>query len=188
MIEYNVGTKLKKLRLSKNLTIQSVATELGVSPSLISQIEHHNVSPPISTLSRMAKFFGVRMSTLFSENEDAPNFEIIRKNERKTVTRVISREGTNLGCFYETFSFRKRDREMEPFLITLSDNIEAGNLHSHEGETFIYVVNGSFELLTGDDRIFLEEGDSVYFETAMEFGFRPKDGSGATILQVCCRE
>jgi transcriptional regulator with XRE-family HTH domain len=188
MKEYNVGAKLKKLRLAKNLTIQSVANEIGVSPSLISQIEHHNVSPPIATLSKLAKFFGVRMSSLFTENEDEPKFEIIRKNDRKTITRVISREGTNEGYSYETFSFKKRNREMEPFLITLSDKIEAGNLYSHEGESFIYVINGSFEfLLEEDGKIVLREGDSVYFETSMEHGFRPKDGSGATILQVCWR-
>ncbi len=187
MKDYNVGVKLKKLRLSKNLTIQSVANEIGVSPSLISQIEHSNVSPPISTLSKLAKFFGVKMGSLFTENEDEPRFEIIRKSDRKTITRVISREGTNLGCAYETFSFKKRDREMEPFLIILSDKIEAGNLYSHEGETFIYVINGSFELLLEGDQVDLGEGDSVYFETSIEHGFRPKDGSKATILQVCCR-
>ncbi len=187
MKEYDVGAKLKKLRLSKNLTIQSVANEIGVSPSLISQIEHSNVSPPISTLSKLAKFFGVKMGSLFTENEDEPKFEIIRKNDRKIITRVISREGPSLGCAYETFSFEKRNREMEPFLIILSDRIEAGNLYSHEGETFIYVINGSFELLLEDGQVDLAEGDSVYFETSMEHGFRPREGSKATILQVCCR-
>src|SRR5574342_735181 len=42
MKEYNVGTKLKKLRLAKNLTVQSVASDIGFSPSLISQLEHSN--------------------------------------------------------------------------------------------------------------------------------------------------
>jgi len=176
MKEYNVGTKLKKLRLAKNLTIQSVASEIGFSPSLISQIEHNNVSPPIATL-----------SSFFTETEDEPKFEIIRKDDRKTINRVISRDGTNQGYSYETFSFKKRDKEMEPFLITFLDNTDAGNMYSHDGESFIYVIDGSFELLMEDGQITLEEGDSVYFETSLEHRFRPKDDSGATVLQVCCR-
>ncbi len=187
MKEYNVGTKLKKLRLAKNLTIQSVASEIGFSPSLISQLEHNNVSPPIATLSKLANFFGVRMSSFFTETEDEPKFEIIRKDDRKTINRVISRDGTNQGYSYETFSFKKRDKEMEPFLITFLDNTDAGNMYSHDGESFIYVIDGSFELLMEDGQITLEEGDSVYFETSLEHRFRPKDDSGATVLQVCCR-
>ncbi len=187
MKEYNVGTKLKKLRLAKNLTIQSVANEIGFSPSLISQIEHNNVSPPIATLSKLAKFFGVRMSSLFTESDDEPKYEIIRKDDRKIINRVISRTGTNQGYSYETFSFKKRDKEMEPFLITFSDKIDAGNMYSHDGESFIYVINGSFELLMEDSQITLEEGDSIYFETSQEHRFRPKDDSGVTVLQVCCR-
>ena len=60
MSDYNIGAKIKKLRLAKKLTLQSVARETGFSPALISQIENNNVSPPIATLSRIAKFFDVK--------------------------------------------------------------------------------------------------------------------------------
>ncbi|MFZ4857338.1 MAG: helix-turn-helix domain-containing protein, partial [Desulfuromonadaceae bacterium] len=44
MREFNIGAKIKKLRLSKKLTLQAVARETGFSPALISQIENNNVS------------------------------------------------------------------------------------------------------------------------------------------------
>jgi transcriptional regulator with XRE-family HTH domain len=187
MIEYNIGTKLKKLRLAKKLTLQSVAKEIGFSPALISQIENNNVSPPIATLSKLAKFFDIKMSSFFTENDEEPKYEVIRKDERRTVPRVISRVGTNHGYFYESFSFKMQDKKMEPFLITLSDKIQDNNTYSHEGESFLFVIKGIFELQLDDQQITLEEGDSIYFDTSLEHRFRSKDGSEVTVLEVLTR-
>ena len=187
MIEYNIGTKLKKLRLSKKLTLQSVAKEIGFSPALISQIENNNVSPPIATLSKLAKFFDIKMSSFFTENDEEPKYEVIRKDERRAVPRVISRGGTAHGYSYESFSFSMQNKKMEPFLITLSDKIQDNNTYSHEGESFLFVIKGTFELLLDNERITLEEGDSIYFDTSREHRFRSKDGSEVTVLEVLTR-
>ncbi len=187
MIEYNIGTKLKKLRISKKLTLQAVAKEIGFSPALISQIENNNVSPPIATLSKLAKFFDVKMSSFFTENDEEPKYEVIRRDDRKTVPRVISRAGTKHGYFYESFSFKMQSKKMEPFLITLSDKIQDNNTYSHEGESFLFVIKGTFELLLDKENITLEEGDSIYFDTSLEHRFRSKDGSEVTVLEVLTR-
>lgn len=187
MIEYNIGAKLKKLRQAKKLTLQSVAKEIGFSPALISQIENNNVSPPIATLSKLAKFFDVKMSSFFTENDEEPRYEVIRKDDRKTIPRVISRAGTRHGYFYESFAFKMQDKKMEPFLITLSDKIQDTNTYSHDGESFLYVIKGTFELQLDNEEITLEEGDSIYFDTSLEHRFRSKDGSEVTVLEVLTR-
>src|ERR1039457_7679496 len=97
MNELNIGAKIKKLRLANKLTLQNVAKEVGFSPALISQIENNNVSPPIATLSRIAKFFDVKIGSFFSEDEEECKYEIVRAHERKAIPRVISRSGTNQG-------------------------------------------------------------------------------------------
>ncbi|MCK5913067.1 MAG: helix-turn-helix transcriptional regulator, partial [Desulfuromusa sp.] len=61
-MEFNIGQKIKTLRKERKLTLQDVANETGFSPALISQIENNNVSPPIATLSKIARFFDVKMS------------------------------------------------------------------------------------------------------------------------------
>jgi len=187
MVEYEIGAKLKKLRLAKKMTLQALANEIGFSPALISQIENNNVSPPIATLSKLAKFFEIKMSSLFTEGNEEPRFEIIRKDNRKVVSRVISREGTNHGYSYESFSFKKQDKKMEPFLITLHENMRDANTYNHEGESFLFVLEGNFDLLLDDRQIMLDEGDSVYFDTSMEHRFRSMDGSQVKVLEVCRR-
>ena len=79
MSEYNIGVKIKKLRLAKKMTLQAVAKETGFSPALISQIENNNVSPPIATLSKIAKFFDVKIGIFFTEDEEECRYEVVRK-------------------------------------------------------------------------------------------------------------
>jgi transcriptional regulator with XRE-family HTH domain len=188
MNEYKVGCKLKKLRLAKNVTLQFVAEEIGFSPALISQIEHDNVSPPIPTLAKLADFYGVRMGSLFAENEEDVPFEVIRSDGRKTISKIASQVGSPHAYLYESFAFKKHPRKMEAFLVTFSDTIDASNTCCHGGESFIYVVRGSVMLMLENGLIALNEGDSAYFDASLEHRFCPKEGSEGTILQVFCQE
>jgi transcriptional regulator with XRE-family HTH domain len=187
MVEYNIGAKLKKLRMARKLTLQSVAKQVGFSASRISQIENNNISPPIPTLAKMAKFFSVEMSSFFTDDNEKPKYEIIRKDDRKMVPRAISREGTVHGYYYETFSFKKKDRKIEPFLITLYEAKQDSNTYSNEGESFLYVIDGTFHLQIDERKISLQKGDGIYFDASLEHRFRSIEGKKATLLEVCCR-
>jgi transcriptional regulator with XRE-family HTH domain len=187
MTEYNIGAKIKKLRLAKKLTLQSVAKETGFSPALISQIENNNVSPPIATLSRIAKFFDVKVGMFFTEDEEEYKFEVVRKSERKVIPRVISRSGTSQGYSYESLSFRKQNKKMEPFLLTVTEKVAEENTYSHDGEEFLFIMKGNAELLLDNDRISLEEGDCVYFDSSLKHRLLSRDGSEVQVLAVVTR-
>lgn len=184
MSEYNIGPKLKSLRLAKKLTLQSVAKETGFSPALISQIENNNVSPPIATLSRIAKFFDVKIGIFFAETEEECKFEVVRKSERKEVSRVISPTGSRHGYSYESLSFHKQNKKMEPFIITLNNTISEFTTYSNEGENFLFILKGTAEILLDDEHVILEEGDSIYFDTTLKHRFLSKDGTEVKILSV----
>ncbi|WP_298270248.1 XRE family transcriptional regulator [Geobacter sp.] len=187
MTDYNIGAKIKKLRLAKKLTLQAVARETGFSPALISQIENNNVSPPIATLSKIAKFFDVKIGIFFTEEEEEYRYEVVRKGERKVIPRVISRAGTSQGYSYESLSFRKQNKKMEPFLLTISEKASEENTYSHDGEEFLFVTAGTAELLVEDERITLEEGDCVYFDSSLKHRLLSKDGSEVRVLAVVTR-
>jgi transcriptional regulator with XRE-family HTH domain len=187
MTDYNIGAKIKRLRLAKKLTLQAVAKETGFSPALISQIENNNVSPPIGTLSRIAKFFDVKIGMFFTEDEEEYKYEVVRKSERKVIPRVISRSGTSQGYSYESLSFRKQNKKMEPFLLSVTEKASEENTYSHDGEEFLFVMAGRAELLLDDDRIFLEEGDCVYFDSSMKHRLLSRDGSEVKVLAVVTR-
>lgn len=176
MIEYNIGSKLKELRKARKLTLQDVASETGFSAALISQIENNNISPPIATLSRIAKFYDVKIGHFFSEEEDECRFEVIRAGERMVIPRVISQDGTSHGYFYEALSRNKKNKKMDPFFLTLNDIATNTGTYSHEGEEFLFVMKGTAELVLGDQRITLGEGDAVYFDATLRHRLRSSGG------------
>ena len=187
MTDYNIGAKIKKLRLAKKMTLQAVAKETGFSPALISQIENNNVSPPIATLSKIAKFFDVKIGIFFTEDEEEHRFEVVRKGERKLIPRVISRSGTSQGYSYESLSFRKQNKKMEPFLLTVTEKASEENTYSHDGQEFLFIMKGVAELLLDEERIVLEEGDCVYFDSSLKHRLLTKDGAEVKVLAVVTR-
>jgi transcriptional regulator with XRE-family HTH domain len=184
MNEYDIGSKLKELRLARSLTLQAVAREIGFSIALLSQIENNHISPPIATLSKLARFFNVQMASLFTEKDEEKKYEIIRKQDRKFVSHVVSRAGASHGYFFESLSSGMKNKKMVPFIITVSDEIQDSTTYSNEGESFIHVLRGSFVILLNGSRITLEEGDSIYFDTSLEHRFLPAKGTETTILEV----
>jgi transcriptional regulator with XRE-family HTH domain len=178
------GTRLKKLRLNGKLTLKDVARVTGLSVSLISRIENEDISPSIETLSKLAKFFGVKVSCLFSEDDADQKYEIIRRDQRKTIFSIISDKKSNNGYLYESFSSRKQDKKLDPFIVTLSEKFHGDHTFNHEGEVFIYVLKGALELFLENCLITLEEGDSIYLDASLEHKFHSKHDSGAIALGV----
>ena len=66
-----IGERLREARQSQGLTARDVAKRVGVSPSLISQIERDKVNPSVSTLWGLVTVLGLTMSDLFSEVDGA---------------------------------------------------------------------------------------------------------------------
>lgn len=187
MPEYNIGAKIKDLRRAKKLTLQDVATETGFSTALISQIENNKISPPIATLSKIANFFDVRIGHFFSESEEESLFEVLKANDRTVLPRVVSRDGSVHGYFYESLSVRKKNKKMDPFLLTLNEKVANTDTYSHNGEEFLFVLKGKAELLLDGQRIVLDEGDSVYFDANLKHRLLSKDCDEVKVLAVVMR-
>lgn len=187
MPEYNIGAKIRELRSIRKLTLQDVANETGFSTALISQIENNKISPPIATLSKIAVFFDVRIGHFFSESEEEAPFEVLRSGQRTIIPRVVSQDGSVHGYFYESLSVRKKNKKMDPFLLTLNEKVTNTDTYSHNGEEFLFVLKGSAELLLDGHRITLDEGDSVYFDANLKHRLLSEGHDEVKVLAVVMR-
>ena len=187
MPDYNIGAKIKELRRAKKLTLQDVANEIRFSPALLSQIENNNVSPPIATLSKIANFFDVKIGFFFSENEEECRFEVVRGDERTVIPRVVSQDGSNHGYFYESLSILKKNKKMDPFLLTLNEKVTNTDTYSHNGEEFLFVMKGSAKLLLDDQHIDLKEGDCVYFDANLKHRLLSSECDEVKVMVVVMR-
>lgn len=187
MTEYNIGAKLKALRKARKLTLLDVSNETGFSTALISQIENDNVSPPIATLSKIARFFDVKIGYFFSDDEDDCRFEVVREQDRVVMPRVVAEDGTSHGYFYEALSIRKKNKRMEPFILTLNEQVTNTSTYCHEGEEFLYIMSGAAELLLDDERIPLNEGDSIYFDATLRHRLLATGSGEVKVMAVVLR-
>jgi len=165
--EIRVGEKIKTLRERKGLSLKEVADLTGFSTALLSQMENHLVSPSLGTMIKLARAFGVRVGDFLGETEGEP-YTIVRKDERKTVSRFASKDGVKYGYSYESLGFDKKDRHMEPFIVTLEPaTVKAAKTSVHEGEEFIFVLEGEMEVIFGNHTDVLYPGDSIYYDSTI---------------------
>jgi len=129
----------------------------------------------------------VKIGIFFNEDEEECRYEVVRKAERKLIPRVISRAGTSQGYSYESLSFRKQNKKMEPFLLSVTERVAEENTYSHDGEEFLFVMKGNAELLLEDERIQLGAEDCVYFDSSLRHRLLSRDGEEVSVLAVVTR-
>lgn len=182
--EMNVAQKIKALRREKNISLQQLAEKTGFSSALLSQIENHLISPPLGILCQIARSLEVDMDYFFEISAEA-DFTIVRHNERRPVSRVASKQGVKYGYFYESLAFGQKNRHMEPFLVTLEPATRKDrNAYSHEGEEFLFVLEGAMEVTLGGHVDILYPGDSIYFNSRIPHRVQCCDDKGTKILAV----
>ncbi len=163
--EINVAETIKNLRQEKKLSLHQLAERTGFSTALLSQIENYLISPPLGTLGKIARALEVDMGYFFGAGSNA-EFSIVRHDERRPVSRVASRQGVKYGYSYESLAFEQRKRHMEPFIVILEPATRKDrHAYSHEGEEFIFVLEGKMEVVLGEHVDVLEPGDSIYFNS-----------------------
>jgi transcriptional regulator with XRE-family HTH domain len=181
-LKYNIGDKFKNVRLSKKLTQRHVARMTGLSPALISLIESDNICASIATLSKLTCFYGITMDSLFDDKVEIKKFDIVRKDERKIVSRVMTHLDGEDGYYLQRLSSTMNKKKMEPFLITLSDGISGDTTFVHDDETYLFVLDGTLEIMLENQQLLLEEGDGVYLDALLEHRLRSKPASQASVL------
>lgn len=168
-----IGNKIRELREKQNYTLQDLSTKTGLSKALLSQIENNRVIPPIATLLRLAKALNVGLSYFFQDEVKGESVYITRLNERIRVDRRAHHREGEVDYVYEALETKKHDKHMEPFYVEFPP-LDAGEMvfTSHEGEEFVYVMEGTLEFRTADRVERLEAGDCVYFDSSQGHSFR----------------
>jgi transcriptional regulator with XRE-family HTH domain len=180
-----VGERIKSLRTRKQMSLDDVSRESGIPRSIIAGIEDLSVSPPLGNIISLAKIFKVSVGDVFGDSADAP-FCIVRSNDRKTVSRFSPAGGKSGGYGYESLGHQKQNRQMEPFLVTLTP-VEDPKLvepNQHVGEEFLFVLEGQVDIKLSGHTEILNPGDSVYYDSNLPHVVSCHGNDPATILAV----
>ena len=181
-----IGRAVKELRHKKQITLQDLAAKTGIAKTILDEIENGDVVPPVATLLKLARAFNVGMASFFEEGSADMKISVTRSGERAKIRRRPHHhhEG-EVDYIYESLETRMADKHMEPLLVEFQP-VDTGDMifTNHEGEEFIFVIKGKLEFRTDNRVERLEPGDTIYFESDINHGFRSLDGKPAMAIAV----
>ncbi|MCU0597175.1 MAG: XRE family transcriptional regulator [Desulfobacterota bacterium] len=162
----NVAQRVKRAREERGLSLLDVSRRTGIEVPLLSEIEEGQSAPPLGTIIKLAKALNMRMGYFISGDELRP-FTIVRRGDRKVVSRYDSKRDKHYGYGYESLAAYKKDRHMEPFLVTLQPSTTEEERSTHDGQEFIFVLSGRMEVRLGEEIHVLEPGDAIYYDSTV---------------------
>ena len=182
-----VGSKIKGIRESKNLSIEEIAERSGLTADQIISIENDQNLHSLGPLIKIARALGVRLGTFMDDN-DALGPVITRAKDREADSSISFSNGATDArkhMEYHPLAQQKAGRHMEPFIIDINPSEQQEfKLSAHEGEEFIYVMDGEVEIEYGKEKYMLKEGDSIFYDSIVKHHVHGAPGKSAKILAV----
>jgi transcriptional regulator with XRE-family HTH domain len=177
----NVGARIRQLRLGFGMSMRTLATKTGFSPSLISQVEHSQVTPSIGSLERIAVALGVSLGQFFAEPA------------RSTVALVHASARPQLTSTWSPVSIEAPGSldgsgTLEPVMLTMVPGGRSGLFPALPGgEKFALLVEGEVMLTLGDKVHSLRTGDAITFVPATPHHWENSSAGPSHVVLVTLR-
>lgn len=183
--EKTVGDKIRQIRAMKKVSLEELAERSGMDITMVQKIEEEKNIPSLAPLIKIARALGVRLGT-FLDDSDSYGPVVVRSGEYHKGVRFTSQASEareHLNFF--SLAFDKAGRNMEPFIVDIEPGLQSDYmLSSHEGEEFIYVIDGEIEINYGKELYLLTKGDSIYLDSIVLHNVHAGNQQGARILAV----
>jgi transcriptional regulator with XRE-family HTH domain len=165
-VEPELGDRLRRIRLAKNLTLKDVERKARVSATHISEIERGTTSPTVGALARIARALDTEAAQLLREGA-RPRRSVVRRAQRAALAIPSWRASLwPLTGALRDAEISLVDVEVEPGPVERVVSV------SRHGEVLISVVRGVVEVSIGDETRLLKTGDTVHFDAALSHAVR----------------
>ena len=177
-----LGRRIQERRVERGVTLDVLAQRTGFSKGYLSRIENGKKTPPLSTLGRIATALATDVHALLVaplNHDGSPYFRVLRASERQPVERAESA----FGYKYESLGAPSPLARMRPFIVQLPREIDRHVFFEHDGEEFVYLLQGKVEWQIGHERHVLQAGDGLSLDSRLPHRARAIEGD-ATALMV----
>jgi len=165
-----VGARLRAAREGLGISLRELARRVGVSPSLVSQIELDRVNPSVSTLYALVTELGMTMSDVFGASRGADRTLAAVRSDDGLAARPETRRVINLdsGVRWERLTPHS-DQDVEFLYVAYPVGAEScpeDALMTHGGKEYGYISSGTLGVRVGFDEYELGPGDSIAFDSS----------------------
>ena len=173
--DYEIGAKIRALRLKKKIGLVDLGKHTGLSPALLSKIERGRLFPTLPTLLRVALVFGVGLDYFFAGARDKPLVAVTRKSQR---VDLPERPGAREAAYrFASLDYPATERRFNCYYAEfLPVEPEKLRPHEHAGVEFLYVIQGTLSVHMNVEEHVLEAGDAIYFDATVPHAYRRSGG------------
>jgi transcriptional regulator with XRE-family HTH domain len=166
-LEAAIGREVHGFRKDLGMTVVELARLAGLSPGMLSKIERGQTSPSLATLKSLAGALNVPVTALFRQFEEGRDVSFVAAGDGIE----IERRGTRAGHQYRLLGHTVGGAvNVEPYLITLTDQSDVFPIFQHEGVEFIHLLEGQVDYRHGSKIYPLGPGDSLFFDADAPHG------------------
>jgi transcriptional regulator with XRE-family HTH domain len=154
-----LGERIRKRREHLDIAINTLAKSIGISPSMLSQMEHGKAFPSLHTIKHIADYLNTSVGELIGENEIISANPVIEWNDRKFVKK------NNSGASLYLLAEYRPQQTMEIFMLELEPGATSIDLieDKRNGQEYCFVIEGSVTVSLLDREYKLNERASMYF-------------------------
>ena len=174
------GRVLKKLRNEKKITLEQLSKKTGLSVGFLSQFERGLTSIALDTLEKIAGVFNVGVDYFISPRQKRQS-SVMLKNYALEVSDIISS-----NIIIRTINNNIADKVLHPRLIEILPIAVPEDIktYAHEGEEFLYVLEGNLTLLHKNQEYSLYPGDSAHYASTEKHNWTNKTNKVVKFLCV----
>ena len=186
-----LGRLIRALRHGRGWTLRQMSEKVGIPLSTLAKVEQDKLSLTYDKLQQFTSRLGLTMAEFLADDSAAH-----AESRVVTARRSLGSPGNSVNVAtpnydYEYLCADLREKRMVPILSRIRAHSldEFGKLVRHQGEEFIYVLEGSIEVhLQFYTSLTLTVGQSIYIDSTMGHAYVAKDCDSALVLAVCSSE
>jgi transcriptional regulator with XRE-family HTH domain len=171
-----VGSRLKRMRSQRRLTLQEVAAAVELSHSFLSMLERGQADISMARLHRLATFYGIPLGELLVEELGAGQVAVVTEEDGERVERV---RGMTLRLLPVA-----RELGLQLVHVVFEPHSEPSTPVSHDGEDFFWVLDGQVVLVYGADEYVIRKGQAALYSARVHHYFINRSSKRAEILSI----
>lgn len=162
----NIGNRIKQLRTKQKMSLRQLGEKTGLSIGFLSQLEREMTTVAVDSLQNIANALSVDLSYFFTVPQANEKGQVIRSYERP-ISLIESDK-----FVHSYLSSNLSRHRLFPEIITIVPDANANVReeheafrHTHEGEEFLYVIEGTLTVILGNESLILHAEDSLLFHS-----------------------
>jgi quercetin dioxygenase-like cupin family protein len=167
----SLGQKICKMRKKLKWELNDLAERAGCPPEQLKKIEEGKLSPPVGTLVQISRALAVDSASLLAEEKKAE-----RRRSYGKRTQAYA---------YESLTPDAQDKHLWAYLVILAPKKPHEMVeYQHEGEEFVYVLEGRVEIQVGDDVHVISKGATLHFNSGIRHNLKNLSSKQSKLLVV----